>query len=78
MSTLIKRVREVFAYNPETGDFIRKIATSRNVKLGTVAGSAPKKAVSGRKTNLGYFKTAEGAHTAYLTEKRRVHPACTI
>lgn len=32
-----------------------------------------------RKQNyLGYFKTAEEAHSAYLEAKRRLHPGCTI
>ena len=32
----------------------------------------------GRQTYLGYFKSAEEAHEAYLDAKRRLHPGCTI
>lgn len=32
----------------------------------------------GKRTNLGYFSTADAAHAAYLVAKRRLHPGCTI
>lgn len=34
--------------------------------------------IKGRQKWLGYFKTAEEAHNAYLVAKRKYHPACTI
>lgn len=34
--------------------------------------------VSGRRKHLGYFKTPEEAHQAYLAAKRRLHEGCTI
>jgi len=33
---------------------------------------------NGKKTYIGYFKTKELAHEAYLVEKRKQHPFCTI
>lgn len=33
---------------------------------------------NGKKTYIGYFETKELAHDAYLQEKRRQHPFCTI
>lgn len=32
----------------------------------------------GRTQVLGYFKTADEAHGAYISAKRRLHPGCTI
>jgi hypothetical protein len=34
--------------------------------------------IGGKTTNLGRFDTAEAAHAAYLSAKRRVHDGCTI
>lgn len=34
--------------------------------------------VDGRIRHIGYFKTAEEAHQAYLAAKREHHPGCTI
>lgn len=34
--------------------------------------------LDGKKTHLGYFATADEAHQAYLTAKRRLHIGCTI
>lgn len=34
--------------------------------------------LNGIKTHLGYFKTAEEAHTAYLAAKRSMHPSNTL
>lgn len=34
--------------------------------------------VEGKQHHLGYFKTAEEAHAAYLEAKRRLHPGCTL
>lgn len=34
--------------------------------------------VEGKQQHLGYFKTAEEAHAAYIEAKRRLHPGCTI
>lgn len=34
--------------------------------------------VGGKRMHLGSFKTAEEAHAAYISAKRRLHPACTI
>lgn len=33
---------------------------------------------NGRQVSLGYFKTEQAAHEAYLTAKRRLHKGCTI
>lgn len=33
---------------------------------------------NGKKTYIGYFETKELAHNAYLQEKRRQHPFCTV
>ena len=33
---------------------------------------------NGRNVHLGYFKTAEEAHAAYLVAKRQMHQGCTI
>jgi outer membrane protein assembly factor BamB len=34
--------------------------------------------INGTEKHLGYFKTAEKAHEAYLSKKRMVHQGCTI
>lgn len=34
--------------------------------------------LNGRAVHLGYFDTAQEAHEAYLTAKRRLHEGCTI
>jgi hypothetical protein len=34
--------------------------------------------VYGKVHSLGYFKTPEAAHAAYITAKRRLHEGCTI
>lgn len=34
--------------------------------------------VQGREISLGYFKTAQQAHDAYIAAKRRLHEGCTI
>ena len=34
--------------------------------------------VNGKLKSLGYFKTAEEAHDAYITAKRHYHEGCTI
>lgn len=34
--------------------------------------------VGGRPRHLGYFDTAEEAHVAYVTAKRRLHAGCTL
>lgn len=34
--------------------------------------------VSGKTVHIGTFDTAEQAHSAYVVEKRRLHPECTI
>ena len=34
--------------------------------------------VSGKRKHIGYFKDPALAHLAYLEEKRRLHPGCTI
>lgn len=34
--------------------------------------------VDGKTKRLGYFKTAEDAHAAYIEAKRSIHPFCTI
>ena len=33
-----ERLKELFDYDPETGDFVRKVRTSNNTKVGDVAG----------------------------------------
>lgn len=164
MKPTIERVREVFAYDAETGLFTRKVATSRSTKVGECAGTIalhgyvqiridghldlahrlawfyvhgewPKgqidhingvrndnrianlrdvsrsmnlqnqrKATATNKTtgmlgahlhkpsglfvasiraegqhkHLGYFKTPEAAHIAYVAAKRELHEGCTI
>lgn len=35
-------------------------------------------ATSGKRMHLGYFSTAEEAHSAYVAAKRRLHKGCTI
>jgi len=34
--------------------------------------------VNGKQKTIGWFKTAQQAHEAYINEKRKVHPGCTI
>jgi|688.fasta_scaffold858151_2 hypothetical protein len=34
--------------------------------------------INGKRKTLGYFKTPEEAHIAYLEAKRKHHPTCTI
>jgi hypothetical protein len=34
--------------------------------------------VRGKRRNLGYFRTADEAHAAYVAAKRELHPTCTI
>jgi hypothetical protein len=34
--------------------------------------------VHGKQINLGCFRTADAAHEAYLTAKRRLHEGCTL
>lgn len=34
--------------------------------------------LNGRSKHLGYFSTAEAAHAAYLTAKRKLHKGCTL
>jgi hypothetical protein len=43
-----ERVKELFDYNPETGELVRKVSTSSNAKAGDVAGSP---------NNRGYLVT---------------------
>ncbi|WP_054070229.1 HNH endonuclease [Pseudomonas syringae group genomosp. 3] len=57
-----------------------------NNAVGLLGVSLPKKGKrwvaqihhNGKKRTIGYFSTPELAHEAYLSEKRKNHPGCTI
>lgn len=51
-----ERVKELFDYDPETGVLIRKIASSRNSKIGDIAGWTDKKGYRSLKIDWKTYK----------------------
>ena len=62
----------------------RKVAHSNNKATGLLgvsrnaSGFQARIRFDGKLRALGTFKTPEAAHNAYLAEKRRLHPGCSI
>jgi len=71
MTTNLQNIRKAMSSNKTSGLLGVSRDTNRHLFKAQIQ-------INGKKITIGYYKTPEEAHQAYLVKKREAHQGCTI